>query len=572
MTFSIRTRIRLAIGVLGAGYITLMLLVQWTGSQTQTHMGTASDALFPAALKSQEAEASFQKLIKHYSDAVLMQDTSALAQADESAQTTIAALESVHQSTAFNRARQEQVADLLSRFRDVSTRSKSVYTEMIESKANISPKTQADMAGLAKDNQQMEASLQDLRTALSSDFQAQLNHVTVISNRQRTIGWVLFLIVGTTAVVFTLMADRRVSAPLQAVTVHLKEIAEGDGDLTRRIPVTSQDEIGELSHWFNTFVVNLESMMHQVMVNVEQLASASAQISASTSEMARRSEAQQTQTEQIATAMQEMAASVTQVSANSDSAASEARKAADDAHEGGQIVARTITMMGSVNESVEDVGKQMASLGNRSDQIGRIIAVIDEIADQTNLLALNAAIEAARAGEQGRGFAVVADEVRKLAERTTSATKEIADMIGTIQRETQAAVKAMGQGTSRVQQGVAAATDAGAALERIIERAGKAADRSAQIAIAANEQARTAESINENVNQIARISQESASHSQESAKACGELNGLALDLRNLVSKFKVEDGTRQFATAAKRDDSSQHSKLAPRATGAVAGR
>jgi methyl-accepting chemotaxis protein len=570
MTFSVKTRIRLAIGALGAGYVTLLLLVQWTGSQTQAHLATASDALFPAALKSQEAEANFQKLIKHYSDAVLMQDRSALSQADESAQTITEALESVQKNTAFNGARQQQVADLLARFAEVASRSKTVYTAVLDSKMNISPKTQADMAALAKDNQEMEGSLQDLRKALSSDFQAQLNGVTVISNRQRTIGWVLFLIVGTAAVAFTLLADRRVSAPLQQLTLHLKEIAEGDGDLTRRIPVSSQDEIGELSHWFNTFAANLQSMMHQVLANVEQVASASAEISASTNEMARRSEAQQTQTEQIATAMQEMAASVTEVSTNSGSAASEARKAADDAHEGGQIVARTIAMMGSVNESVEDVGKQMASLGNRSDQIGRIVAVIDEIADQTNLLALNAAIEAARAGEQGRGFAVVADEVRKLAERTTRATKEIADMIGTIQRETQAAVKAMGQGTSRVQQGVAAATEAGAALERIIERAGKAAERSAQIAIAANQQAKTAESINDNVNQIARISQESASHSQESAKACGEMNELALKLQNLVSKFKVEDESRKFPTNG--DAAPLHSGLTAKGLATAAGR
>jgi methyl-accepting chemotaxis protein len=570
MTFSIKNRIRLAIGALGAGYITLLLLVQWTGSQTQARMATASDALFPAALKSQEAEAGFQKLIKHYSDAVLMQDKSALSQADESVQTITEALESVQKNTAFNGARQQQVADLLARFTEMAGRSRNIYTAVIDSKMNISPKTQEDMAALAKDNQEMEASLQDLRKALSSDFQAQLSSVTVISNRQRTIGWMLFLIVGTAAVVFTLMADRRVSAPLQQLTLHLKEIAEGDGDLTRRIPVSSQDEIGDLSHWFNTFAANLQSMMHQVLANVEQVASASAEISTSTNEMARRSEAQQTQTEQIATAMQEMAASVTEVSTNSGSAASEARKAADDAHEGGQIVARTIAMMGSVNESVEDVGKQMASLGNRSDQIGRIVAVIDEIADQTNLLALNAAIEAARAGEQGRGFAVVADEVRKLAERTTRATKEIADMIGTIQRETQAAVKAMGQGTSRVQQGVAAATEAGAALGRIIERAGKAAERSAQIAIAANEQAKTAESINDNVNQIARISQESASHSQESARACTGMNELALQLQNLVSKFKVEEESRHFP--ANRDASPLHSGLAPKALATAAGR
>jgi methyl-accepting chemotaxis protein len=178
-------------------------------------------------------------------------------------------------------------------------------------------------------------------------------------------------------------------------------------------------------------------------------------------------------------------------------------------------------------------------LGVSSDQIGEIIGVIDEIADQTNLLALNAAIEAARAGEQGRGFAVVADEVRKLAERTTKATKEIATMIKNIQVETRSAVEAMQAGTKQVEEGVESTTQAGTSLKEIIQVSEQVGEMITHIATAATQQSTATEQVNVNVENISKISQESAAGAQQSAKACHDLSGLALDLQNLVGQFKL---------------------------------
>ena len=297
--------------------------------------------------------------------------------------------------------RQKQVADLLEKFTDLTSRSRTVYAAMASGGTNISADTQSQIGGLARENHAMEDSLGQLRTVLSADFKAQLDDVTAWTNRQRLFGLILFLVMMSCAGVMTLMVERRVSGPLLRVTESLKDIAEGEGDLTQRIPITAQDEIGELSHWFNTFLEKLQGIIRQVQENTRQLTAACEGISASSADMAKGAEAQQMQTAQVATAMQEMSATVQEVSKNSNAAAEKASGGADDAREGGRVMERTIAMMQRVTASVDQAAKQVSDLGSRSDQIGRIVGVINEIAEQTNLLALNAAIESARAGEHG---------------------------------------------------------------------------------------------------------------------------------------------------------------------------
>jgi methyl-accepting chemotaxis protein len=183
-------------------------------------------------------------------------------------------------------------------------------------------------------------------------------------------------------------------------------------------------------------------------------------------------------------------------------------------------------------------------LGKSSDQIGEIVSVIDDIADQTNLLALNAAIEAARAGEQGRGFAVVADEVRKLAERTTKATKEIAQMIKKIQTDTEGAVESMEQGTKEVESGIYLADKAGESLKDIVSISQKVTDMVSQIAVASEQQSSASEQISKNVEAISAVTSETASGTQQVARAAEDLNRLTENLQELVGQFKVAGGLR----------------------------
>ena len=252
---------------------------------------------------------------------------------------------------------------------------------------------------------------------------------------------------------------------------------------------------------------------------------------------------------QVATAMQEMSSTVLQISDNSQKASEASRLAAEAARNGGKAVEETLVTMRGIAESTTRVASTITQLGKGSEQIGKIILVIDDIADQTNLLALNAAIEAARAGEQGRGFAVVADEVRKLAERTTKATKEIAVMIKSIQQETQNAVQAMAQGSKEVQVGVEKTSASGAALREIIKMSEDVGDMIATIATAATEQSAATEQINANISQISGSTQESSAAAGQTSKACSDLSSLAFDLQHLVKQFKLQSKTHSPSAA-----------------------
>ena len=350
-------------------------------------------------------------------------------------------------------------------------------------------------------------------------------------------GLALLCLVPLFAVAFA--TSRSIFLRLGNMVERIKDIAQGEGDLTRRIEVTTHDEIGELATWFNRFVDRLHEILSEVASNTRSLAAAGSEIAASSREQAQGVEMQKDQTNQVATAMQQMVSTVQQVAENCDVASSASVKASETARQGGGIVEATLTRMRTIAESVGSTARQIQELGKRSDQIGQIIAVIDDIADQTNLLALNAAIEAARAGEQGRGFAVVADEVRKLAERTSTATKEITGMIRKIQAETKNAVTAMLAGTQEVGLGVESTTKAGSSLQEIIQTNEHVGDLITHIATAATEQSATTEQINGSVEKIAKIASSSAIAMQQTNEALQDLSALANNLQKLVGQFRL---------------------------------
>ncbi|MBI1939659.1 MAG: MCP four helix bundle domain-containing protein [Ignavibacteriales bacterium] len=321
----------------------------------------------------------------------------------------------------------------------------------------------------------------------------------------------------------------------------LKEMDKlSEGDLTVELnDLKTNDVVDKLFNGFNSVVKNIRNMITNVSEAVSAAASASTQISSSTEEMAAGAQEQSSQASEVAAGVEQMTSTILQTTKNASTAAENAKSAGATARDGGKIVEDTIEGMNRIAHVVAHAAETVQKLGSSSDQIGEIVQVIDDIADQTNLLALNAAIEAARAGEQGRGFAVVADEVRKLAERTTKATKEIAQMIKQIQNETSGAVDSMKKGNEEVGKGKVLAEQAGTALRNIIKGSDQVVDVALQVATASEEQSSVAEQISKNIESISAVTQQSASGTQQIARAAEDLNRLTEKLQQLVNQFNI---------------------------------
>ena len=330
-----------------------------------------------------------------------------------------------------------------------------------------------------------------------------------------------------------------VTQKLNDFVAKVTDLARGEGDLTKQIIVKTNDEFGMLADEINSLVDKIRLIISQISQTSEQVSSSAVELQSNAEQMATGAELVAAQAETVATAGEEMSATSGDIAQNCQMASEGSQQASAAAVSGAQVVDDTIKVMNSIAERVRSSAKAVESLGSRSDQIGEIVGTIEDIADQTNLLALNAAIEAARAGEQGRGFAVVADEVRALAERTTRATREIGEMIKAIQKETKGAVIAMEEGVSEVAKGSEKAADSGRALEQILQQINDVNSQIHQVATAAEEQTATTSEISSNMQQITEVVAKTSRGAQDSATAANRLSALADDLRRIVGQFKI---------------------------------
>ena len=309
------------------------------------------------------------------------------------------------------------------------------------------------------------------------------------------------------------------------------------GDFTVQVEVRSARDV--LSASFKSMISSLSALIHQLGDNANQLVQAASGIAESSDQISRGSKAQSDEVNQVSAAIEQMSATIFESSQNAIDAKTVSDSAATTATDGSRIVENTHQGMQKVAEVVTHAAVSIKKLAASADEIGQIVAVIDDIADQTNLLALNAAIEAARAGEQGRGFAVVADEVRKLAERTAKATSEVTNMIKGIQQDTLTAVSGIEQGTLHVNSGRELAEQAGDSLREIVTMAQQVTSRITQIAAASKEQSSAAEQIARNIEHISKVTRETAVNSEQSAHVAVSLSQQAENLQQIVGRFKV---------------------------------
>ncbi len=351
------------------------------------------------------------------------------------------------------------------------------------------------------------------------------------------------ILIGAVALVLGVLLSwlvaRTITHPLCITVSTLQDIAEGEGDLTQRLDASGKDELARLADAFNRFTAKIQQLVQQVASATGQLHSSTDRMNAITTETERGINEQQSETDQVATAINEMAATVQEVARSAAAAADSAATADKQAVHGQQEVGQTIRDITALAGDVEQAASAMQQLETDSRNIGAVLDVIRGVAEQTNLLALNAAIEAARAGEQGRGFAVVADEVRVLAQRTQKSTQEIESMIGQLQEAAVAAARTMEKGRARAQETVNQARSAGESLDAIAAAVGVISDMNTQIASAVEEQSAVAEELNKNISNISRIAEMSAEGSHQTAAASGEIRRLADQLDSLVGRFKV---------------------------------
>ena len=319
--------------------------------------------------------------------------------------------------------------------------------------------------------------------------------------------------------------------------VAIKRLA--DGDLTTRVEARTRDEIHHIVNGLNTMSSRFHELVGKVLASTDQVASAAEELSVVTDQTNEVLNQQRSQTEQVATAMNQMSATVQEVARNAAATSEATQNANEQSSNGHTVVDETVSCINQLAEAVSESAQVIQRLEKDSEDIGSVLDVIRGIAEQTNLLALNAAIEAARAGEQGRGFAVVADEVRTLASRTQDSTQEIQSMIERLQEGAQQAMKAMTHSTSQTEEGVSAAARAGEALAAIKQAVAIITDMSTQIASSAEEQSSVAEEINHNITQIAQMGDQNSAASNQTSASSTELARLASELRGMVAVFQV---------------------------------
>ena len=532
----IRSRLMVGFGIVLSlfvvcGVITTLLLMK-----SDRSVKVVREESMPFALTAKDIAFHVVQVQQFLTDVSATHDTGVLKEAEDSAQ-----------------AFRQNIAKFREMYRVKNDQESLRKLEDLESSFNSYYETGKTMAN-AYVNQGIEAGnilMEDFDktsiaiTSIVEEFvKQQTDEASAMTgNVQKSIGqiMVVLLVISLITIVSGFLIAWYITSSVVRPLIRAVDVSNSiaNGDLTVKIESDSNDETGQLLNSMNNMVANLKKLIAGIKETSSNMASASEQLSASSEEMSKGVVSQSDRSTQIASAAHEMSQTVVEIARNASSIAVSASGTANVAKEGEHIVDKSVSEVKDIAATVSESSKVMVSLGERSRQIGDIIRVISEIADQTNLLALNAAIEAARAGEQGKGFAVVADEVRKLAERTAKATSEIGSMIGAIQEEVQKSVTSMDEVSKMVGTGVEFSTQTGEALHKIVSSVSELQMMVQQIASATEEMSATSEQISGDIMAVANVSKETSTGSEQIAGASSEVARLASRLLEMGGQFKV---------------------------------
>jgi methyl-accepting chemotaxis protein len=531
----IATKIFLIPGIAALSFIIYLLITVYTALNNGATLEKVQKVQFPALQLSASTLVDMQKVRDTLASAVTTGDQDTLTIAQELAEEAKSGL--------------NQIASISPEFRSEISRISSGFDNYFDVAYDVSQSMvngTADFSRLGELSAQMNqsydgaiASMSKFRDAQQAAFEEAFKNTDSANTSLISTGVILAVVVTILLFGTAVPIVRGIKQSIDDVVRSLKDIAQENGDLTVRIETKSEDEIGDLVYWFNQFMDKLQGVVRDVVEASLPLSNLAQNLRGVTEETQRTIDVQQRSATNAKQAVDTMSGSVDGVAHSAAQAASDANEATTAASEGRQIVQQTVTSIQQLAENVRETADVIARLESDSNKVGSVLDVIKGIAEQTNLLALNAAIEAARAGEQGRGFAVVADEVRTLASRTQQSTEEIQSTIEQLQNAAHSAVEVMSRGTEQATSSVETANKAGSSLETITSTIGRINQMNEQIAHNTEDQRTVAVDIVRHVDEIHERTEQTASRSGELGSMCNELADLAQHLESIAKQFRV---------------------------------
>lgn len=531
---SIRFKILAILIIAGIGYVINLGINVSASSENTTRLENIKNIYFPTLERIDTSLVHLDKIKETLNQAVSSAEAEMIGEADKHASQIKQAFDEI---LAFDPTVESNIKNLQNQFNDYYTKASAITRGIINNSIQGN-QLGVKASEMVQSLQIVQENMKHFRETSYDRFTNTIKQANSSAKKTLSLGLlvtlVVLLAVGITGFLISSLISKNVKNALDSLQYMVDK-----GDLTARINCNSNDEIGKMVDGFNYFISDLQNTMKQVEGATAQLSTASEEVSVISEQENRNIHEQQSQTEQVATSMNEMVASVQEVAKTAHQTADAAQDARDKAGDGRRIVEQTI---GSINLLATEVDKTtdvIHRLESNCESIGSVLDVIRGIAEQTNLLALNAAIEAARAGEQGRGFAVVADEVRTLASRTQESTLEIQKTVETLLSGAAEAVNVMESNRTHTQTSVENAARAGDALGDITQAVSKISDMNTQIASASEEQGAVANEINTNISNINDAASQSTRSTQQTTEASEKLAQLAIELQSQVSKFKI---------------------------------
>ncbi|WP_395339811.1 methyl-accepting chemotaxis protein [Ningiella sp. W23] len=517
--------------------ISFVIFVGFTATTASNNVNLLENARqmqFPALLASRNALVNMENVKSSLSAAVTTGDEESLGKAQVEADITLKNLRAIQ---SLDSSLSEKVTPILENF--------SAYFDVAFSVSESMVNNTADFSKLAQLTQEMndyfdtaQMQLSEFSDAQLNDFEGAIETSNNAAQRLSQIGIVMGLVTAFILLAVAIPIVRNLRSSILNVVNSLKDIAQEDGDLTVRIRTANKDEIGDLVHWFNQFVEKLQTVVKDIGAASQPLASLADNLNQVSTDARSTISAQQMSAADAKAAVDDMTTSVNAVAESANEAAQAASEASGAADDGQRVVNQTVSSIQSLAARVDETAVVIKKLEEDSNQVGVVLDVIKGIAEQTNLLALNAAIEAARAGEQGRGFAVVADEVRTLASRTQQSTEEIQSTIEQLQNAARSAVTVMAKGTEQASLSVDEANKAGNSLGAITDTISRITLMNDQIAKSTGEQQSVAASISHNVVEINNRTEDTASSSEKLTHVSHELEQLSEDFSQIMRQFK----------------------------------